>query len=269
MTRSVKPASTFPTLEARSLGLSAGSRRLLGGVSLALAPGRVVAVLGPNGAGKSSLVRALCGLLLPDQGDVLLGGVPLRTLPRRAIARQIAVVPQQVEAPEGLSVRELVATGRAPHQDALLLAGPGDLAAVDHALRRCALESLADRPADRLSGGELRRALVARALAQQTPILLLDEPTAHLDLRHVLDLVALVRAEAHERGAAVLVVVHDLPTAALLADDALLLSGGGAVAFGPAPEVLRREALEQLFEVELAAVQVGEVATFLPLRPLR
>jgi iron complex transport system ATP-binding protein len=96
---------------------------------------------------------------------------------------------------------------------------------------------------------------------------LLDEPTAHLDLRHVLDLVTLVRAEARGRGAAVLVVVHDLPTAALLADDALLLSGGRAVAFGPADEVLRREALEQLFEVELAPVQVGEVATFLPLRP--
>ena len=96
-----------------------------------------------------------------------------------------------------------------------------------------------------------------------------DEPTAHLDLRHVLDLVALVRAEARERGAAVLVVVHDLPTAALLADDALLLSGGRAVAVGPAPEVLRREALERLFEVELAPVQVVEVATFLPLRPLR
>jgi iron complex transport system ATP-binding protein len=267
MTRSVKPASTWPTLEARSLGVSAGSRRLLSGVSLALAPGRVVAVLGPNGAGKSSLVRALCGLLPPDQGEVLLDGAPLGALPRRAIARHIAVVPQQVEAPEGLSVRELVATGRAPHQDALLLAGPGDLAAVDDALRRCALEPLAERPADRLSGGELRRALVARALAQQTPILLLDEPTAHLDLRHVLDLVTLVRAEARGRGAAVLVVVHDLPTAALLADDALLLSGGRAVAFGPADEVLRREALEQLFEVELAPVQVGEVATFLPLRP--
>jgi iron complex transport system ATP-binding protein len=267
MTRSVKPASTSPPLEARSLGASAGQHRLLSGVSLTLAAGRVVVVLGPNGAGKSSLVRALCGLLPPDQGEVRLDGQPLASLPRRSVARRIAVVPQQAEAPEGLTVRDLVLTGRAPHQDALLRAGHADRAAVDDALRRCALSPLADRRAEHLSGGELRRALIARALAQQTPILLLDEPTAHLDLRHALDLVAVVRGEAR-RGAAVLAVIHDLPTASLLADDVLLLEGGQAAAWGPAGEVLHRGILERVFAVELAPVQLDGKTTFLPVRPL-
>ncbi|MCS6901486.1 MAG: ABC transporter ATP-binding protein [Myxococcales bacterium] len=263
MTRSVKSTSTWPSLEARSLGASVGRRRLLSGVSLALTPGRITVVLGPNGAGKSSLIRVLSGLLPPDEGEVCLDGQPISTLSRRAIAQRIAVVPQQIEAPEGLSVRELVLTGRAPYQNALLCQSPTDHAAVDNALHRCALSALADHPADRLSGGELRRALIARALAQQTSLLLLDEPAAHLDLRHVLELVKLVREEAH-RGAAILAVIHDLPTATLLADDVLLLAGGRTEAWGPAREVLRHDLLEHVFGVELAPVQLRNHTTFLP-----
>jgi len=267
MTRSVKPAATCPSLEARSIAIQAGG--LAGGVSLSLWPGRVVAVLGPNGAGKSTLVRLLSGVLRPARGEIFLDGVPLTELSRRQIAQRLAVVPQQIETPEGLTVGEVVASGRAPHQGALLWPSPEDESITREALARCDLLSLVDRPADRLSGGELRRVIVARALAQSAPLLLLDEPTAHLDLRHAVELMSLVRREADERGLAVLVVVHDLPTASLFADDVLLLSSAGVEAQGPVAEVLARPTLERVFEVGLAPVEVDGVTTFLPRRPGR
>ncbi len=224
-------------------------------------------VLGPNGAGKSTLVRAVTGLLAPARGEVWLEGRPLSGWSRREVAQRVAVVPQHVEPPEGLSVRQTVAMGRAPHQGAWLRPGPGDEAAVDDALGRCDLVALADRSVDRLSGGEFRRVMVARALAQGAGVLVLDEPTAHLDLRHVLDLVAVARREADD-GRAVLMVVHDLPTAALVADEALLLgSDGRVVAAGEASDVLQREPLEQAFGVELSPVSIDGVTTFLPRPP--
>lgn len=267
MTRSVKLAAPPPPLEAFSIEVSAGGRRILAGVSLALRPGKVVAVLGPNGAGKSTLVRALAGVLAPDHGEVRMAGEPLAALPRREIARRLAVVPQRVEVPEGVSVRDVVASGRAPHQNALLWPGPGDEALIDQALERCDLRALASRPVEQLSGGELRRVIVARALAQSTPILLLDEPTAHLDLRHALDLLTLVRREADERQVAVLIVVHDLPTASLFADEVVLLDQGEVAASGPVADVMRAGTLERVFAVSLAAVEVDGVTTFLPRKP--
>lgn len=265
MSRSVKPTASSAALEARSISVHAGDRQLLSEVSLRLFPGRVLVVLGPNGAGKSSLIRALVGILPLKQGEILLEGSPLHTLERRTIARRIAVVPQQAEAPEGLSVREVVLSGRAPHLGALLHPSTSDIALVDATLRRCALEPLAERSVHQLSGGEFRRALVARALVQQTPLLLLDEPTAHLDVRHVLDLIHIIRHESRERLVATLVVVHDFHTASLLADDVLLLEQSTMVAYGSAPEVLRRDLLEQVFRVRLASVEIGEITTFFPL----
>ena len=222
-------------------------------ISLSVIPGRLLAVVGPNGAGKTTLLRLLSGALVAQAGQVRLDDRPLRELPDRLRARALAVVPQAESSPFPVTVREMVAMGRYPHLGPWERAGSLDLAVVDHALERCAVGHLGDRQLASLSGGERQRARIARALAQEAPVLLLDEPTGGLDLRFRMELFHLLR-ELRADGLAVLVITHDLNLAARFADRLLLLDRGRARARGTPEEVLSGDTLEEVYEWPLRLV---------------
>jgi iron complex transport system ATP-binding protein len=238
-------------LAAQDVTASYRERRVLSGVSVEVSAGEIVAVIGPNGAGKSTLVRVLAGTLRPSAGQVLLEGRDLLALSRRDIARSVAVVPQDSSVAFGFSVREVVLMGRAPHQSGLLYPSHEDLAALERALVACDLVELAERPLSELSGGERRRVVIARALAQEPRVLLLDEPVTHLDVRHSVALYDLVRRHAAERGIACLCVMHDLNAVERWADRAVLLEAGRVARAGALHEVLVPELLEKVFGVAL------------------
>jgi iron complex transport system ATP-binding protein len=223
-------------------------------VSLVARAGEVVALLGANGAGKSTLLRLLAGLLTPFQGLVKLGGRDVAGMERRAVARAVALVPQSERVAEGFRVREVVAMGRAPHQDGWLRMTPGDLAAVDDALGRCDLRAVADRAVETLSGGEQRRVAVARALAQKAGVLALDEPAAFLDVKHRLELYDLLAEVAKRDGVACVVAMHDLEAAARVATHVVLLRAGRVVAAGKPDDVLVPARLRETFDADLDVI---------------
>jgi iron complex transport system ATP-binding protein len=239
-------------LEARCVSHSYGETRVLEDASLALEPGELLVMLGPNGAGKTTLLRALAGLLEPRRGDVSLRGASLRTLTRRQLALALAIVPQELVVPFPYRVHELVAMGRAPHLGAFGREGPRDRAAIDRALARVGLGPLAQRSYATLSGGEKQRVALARALAQDVDLLLLDEPTAHMDLGHRLHTFEWLRAWIAERrdSRAVLAVTHDLALAAHFGDRIGLLSGGRVLACGAPRDVLTRERIAAVYGVD-------------------
>ena len=222
-------------------------------VSLSVTPGRLLAVVGPNGAGKTTLLRLLTGSLAPQQGQVRIDDSLLSELGNRERARALAVVPQSESSPFPVTVREMVAMGRYAHLGPWERTGAHDRETVQRALQRCAVADLADRQLGELSGGERQRARIARALAQEAPILLLDEPTAGLDLRYRMELFHLLR-ELRAEGLGVLVITHDLNLAARFADRLLLLDRGRATARGAPAEVLSREVLEAVYEWPLRLV---------------
>jgi len=242
-----------PLLETRALTCRYGEREALRRVDLVAEAGSLTAILGPNGAGKSTLLRALAGLI-PFEGEVLLDGAPLSSLERRQVARAIAVVAQDPPADAPFTVLELVLMGRAPHLRRFALESPQDLAIAEQAMRDADVLELAARPIDALSGGERRRAFLARALAQQPRALLLDEPTAFLDLGHQAKV--LEHAAALARGGlCVLAVLHDPNLAVAFADRAALMKDGALVACGPAREVLRADSLEALYGTRLTTAR--------------
>jgi iron complex transport system ATP-binding protein len=261
---------TGPAIELEGVGASyRAGVRALESVTFSVQRGEICAVLGPNGAGKSTLVRLLSGALKPDQGEIRLFGEPIGALDRRALARRVAVVPQATQPALGFSVREVVMMGRAPHQGGWMSASPEDEAAVEKALRACDLEALERRPVAELSGGEQKRAAIARALAQEGAILVLDEAGAHLDVRHSIAVHEVVRREVEERGLACLAVLHDLNVAAQYADKVALLKGGRLVAFGSIEEVMTYARLKDVFESELyvGVNELDNARYFLPVRP--
>jgi iron complex transport system ATP-binding protein len=240
-----------PVLEARGVSAGYPGRPVLHTLDFRGFAGELLAIVGPNGAGKSTLVRALAGTLPVSAGEVRLFGRRIEQLERREIARRLAVVPQESEVAFGFSVRQVVMMGRAPHQSGLLLARPEDERAVEAALARAELSAIADRPVGELSGGERRRVVIARALAQRADLLLLDEPTAHLDMRHAVELYETARREVEQRQVLCVAVMHDLAAAARWADRAVLMVDGRVRAQGPVDEVLDPELLEPAFEVKL------------------
>jgi len=218
----------------------------LDGVSLDAGPGALHVVLGPNGSGKSTLVRALLGVTEPSAGEVTLDGRPAAEWDRRERARAIGVVPQSETIAFTLTTRELVAMGRYPHLGALAGENAQDRQAIEAALHACEVADLADRDVTTLSGGELQRARIARALAQEPRALLLDEPTASLDIRHEMAILELLRASA-DRGLTVVLITHGLDAAAQFADRMLLLSRGRVAARGIPSEVLREDVLQEVY----------------------
>ena len=223
------------------------------GVSLAISPGKLLAVVGPNGAGKTTLMKLLSGSLPPQEGDVTLDDRPLSGLADRERALAIAVVPQSESSPFPVTVREMVGMGRYAHLGPWERSGARDRTVVDRAMAQCAVAEFADRQLGQLSGGEQQRARIARALAQEAPVLLLDEPTAGLDLRYRMELFHLLR-QLRAAGLGVLVITHDLNLAARFADRLLLLDRGRALARGTPDEVLARASLETVYQWPLRVV---------------
>jgi iron complex transport system ATP-binding protein len=219
----------------------------LEGLSFAVAAGEILGVIGPNSAGKTTLVRLLTGVVRPGSGRVLLDGRPLDALPQRALAREVAAVPQHVPHGFPFTVEELVLMGRYPHGGGRYFETPEDLAIAREAMAATGVLDLAGLPLDQLSGGERQRAVLARALAQRPRLLVLDEPTAHLDLRHQAESAALLRRVREERSVTVLLVSHDLNLAAEVADRLLLLAEGRIARIGTPEAVLEESLLESIY----------------------
>lgn len=243
-------------IEAKGLWLERGGRAVLRGTDIALRPGDALALVGPNAAGKSTLLRALAGLLTPARGEVLLDGRPLPAWPRAAVARRVALVAAEDTAAERLAVEDRVALGRYPHRGPLAPFTEDDRAVVARALRLTEIEHLQRRPLGTLSAGERQLALLARGLAQDPAVLLLDEPASHLDVRHQLHLFR-VLDEVRARGVAVLAVIHDLQRASWAPRMALLHEGRIAAEGSPA-DVLESEATGRAFGVSVRGVPVGD-----------
>lgn len=243
-------------LRADSVCFAYAGRDVLKSVSIDVGAGEVVGVLGPNGSGKTTLLRCLLGVLEPRAGRVLLDERPAADFARRDFARRVAAVPQEMPTDFPLRVGELVLLGRLPHLPAAGLGfeRPADLEAADAALKACGVAHLADRSVHQISGGELRRVFVARALCQSAPILLLDEPTGDLDLRHQVAILDVLRGQARA-GVAVLVVLHDLNLAAALCDRVTLLKEGVAVASGPPQALFTPDLLREVYEVDVTVVR--------------
>lgn len=219
----------------------------LAGVSCRIRPGEFVGLIGPNGAGKSTLLRVLSRSLRPEAGEVRLGGQPLWRLAPEQAARQVAVVAQELTADMDFTAEEVVALGRYPHLGRWRAPGPADRAAVAAAMAATDTARLARRPFSRLSGGERQRVAVARALAQETPVLLLDEPANHLDLHHQIEVFDLIARLNQERGLTVVAVLHDLNLAALYCQRLLLLVDGRLAAAGTPEQVLEAEQLRAAY----------------------
>jgi iron complex transport system ATP-binding protein len=237
-------------------------------VDLQVAAGEIVCVLGSNGAGKTTLVKVASGLLPPRSGEVRLLGQPLAERARSEVARLLAVVEQSQAIAGSFTVRQVVAMGRAPHQGPWMQEAADDARVVDEAMARCDVTALATRPANALSGGEQKRVAVARALAQEPKVLLLDEPGAFLDVRHQLELYELLVAEVKQRRLACLVVMHDLNIAAQFADRVVLMRAGKVVAAGTVAEVMTGPILREVFDVELycGVNERNGAPYFLPMR---
>jgi iron complex transport system ATP-binding protein len=240
------------TIEARELTCQLGERTVIERVSLSAQPGEVLALIGPNGAGKTTLLRALARLLRPAGGAVLIEGQTAGQLRPRALARRLALAQQSSAESWPLTVEQAVELGRAPHRGWLLPLNTADRAAVERALGQAGVAHLRERRLDQLSGGEQRRVVIARALAQAPRILLLDEPTAALDLKYQLTILELARQMAHGDGLAVVVTLHDLNQAALIADRVALLAGGRLLAVGAAEAVLTPILLQAAYDVPIA-----------------
>jgi iron complex transport system ATP-binding protein len=240
-------------LEARTVTIAYGPRIAVANVSLKLAPGEILGVVGPNGAGKSTLLRTLNGGLIPDSGEVLLDGIRLNRHSRRMISRSIAVVAQEGDVRFPVTVLEFVLGGRyaCASTGAWGWETDQDLRVAQEVLRDTELEDLAGRLMNELSGGERQRAVLARALATEARALLLDEPTANLDLAHQAAILSLVRRRCNLRAVAAVVVTHDLNLAAQFSDHVLLMKDGNGIAFGPPKEVLRPDLLRRVFDVRI------------------
>lgn len=241
-------------IELRGVTVAYRGRPVVRDVSLRIAAGERVAIIGPNGAGKSTLLRALTGLARPAAGTVVIDGVPVDDLSRAAIARRLAVVPQQAMLPFSMTVEEVVGLGRLPHEDPIRGARPSDRAAIAAAIDRIGVGHLLGRDARELSLGERQLVLLALAVAQAAPVLLLDEPTVHLDLRHQVATMELL-VDLNERdGTAVVAVLHDLSLAARFFRRLILLDQGRVVADGTPAVVLADEHIRDVFGVDPALV---------------
>jgi iron complex transport system ATP-binding protein len=222
-------------------------------LNLTIERGSMTALVGPNGCGKSTLLRGLSRLLKPADGMVLLDGQDIHAMKAKELARKLGILPQSPTAPEGLTVHELVAQGRYPHQSWFQQWSAEDERVVEEALNLTNLTMFADRPVDTLSGGQRQRAWIAMALAQETDILLLDEPTTYLDLAHQIDVLDLL-AELNERGRTIIMVLHDLNQAARYAHSIVALRGGQVVAQGAPEDVIIPENILQVFGLEAEVV---------------
>ncbi|WP_097323509.1 ABC transporter ATP-binding protein [Paractinoplanes atraurantiacus] len=240
-------------LRAAGLGLGYEGRTVVTGLDLAVAPGRITAIVGPNACGKSTLLRGLARLLRPAAGTVLLDGADIHRLSTREVAARIGVLPQQPIAPDGISVGDLVARGRHPHQRWLRQWSADDEKAVAAALAATGVADLEHRPVDELSGGQRQRVWIALVLAQETGLLLLDEPTTFLDLAHQLEVLDLL-ADLNTAGRTVVAVLHDLNMACRYAHEIVAMRDGALLAQGPPAEIVDAALVDKVFGVRARVI---------------
>ncbi|MGW7156994.1 ABC transporter ATP-binding protein [Streptomyces sp. NPDC054887] len=248
-------------LSAESVTLSYDQRVIAEDLSVEIPDNSFTVIVGPNACGKSTLLRALSRMLKPTRGRVLLDGAAIGSMPAKKVARTLGLLPQSSIAPDGITVSDLVARGRYPHQGLLRQWSPEDERIVEESMESTGVGELADRYVDELSGGQRQRVWIAMALAQQTPLLLLDEPTTFLDIQHQIDVLDLC-ADLHEtRGRTLVAVLHDLNHAARYATHLIAMRDGAVVAQGPPAEVVTAELVERVFGLRCQVVDDPETGT--------
>lgn len=238
---------TGHSLTAENLSLGYGGRPVIRGIDLSVTPGRVTGIIGANACGKSTLLRSMSRLLRPTTGRVLLDGRDVHSVPPKELARTLGLLPQSPVAPEGITVADLVGRGRHPHQGIMTRWSREDDEAVAFALDRTRTSELADRAVDELSGGQRQRVWIAMALAQQTDILLLDEPTTYLDVSHQVEVLDLLTDLNETSGITIVMVLHDLNLAARYCDEIVMIADGLVEAVGTPAEVFTEERVEKVF----------------------
>ncbi|MBN3173806.1 Fe(3+) dicitrate ABC transporter ATP-binding protein FecE [Pectobacterium brasiliense] len=236
-------------LTTQNLTAGYGNKRILDGLSLSLPAGKITALLGPNGCGKSTLLKCFAKLLTPESGAIQLNGKPLSAFSARQLSRHLALLPQQHLTPEGITVRDMVAYGRSPWLSLWGRLSPDDRQRVQLAMEKTHIVDLADKRLTDLSGGQRQRAFLAMLLAQDTPVVLLDEPTTYLDINHQVELMKLLR-ELNQAGKTVVTVLHDLNQASRYCDHLVMLSGGRVMAQGSPHEVMKPALLQQVFSID-------------------
>ncbi|MEU9319827.1 ABC transporter ATP-binding protein [Streptomyces sp. NPDC048295] len=255
-----------PRLAARGVTVGYGGRKVIDGLDVTIPPGVITTIIGPNGCGKSTLLRTLTRLLKPDHGTVVLDGEDIGRLRTRDVAKKLGLLPQAPVAPEGLTVADLVARGRHPHQSWLRQWSSDDVGVVERALAMTGVSELADRPVDSLSGGQRQRVWISMTLAQGTDLLLLDEPTTYLDLAHAIDVLDLVD-DLHESGRTVVMVLHDLNLAARYSDNLIVMRAGSVLAQGHPRDVITAELLDEAFGLRATVIDdpVGDRPLIVPI----
>ncbi|MUN39373.1 ABC transporter ATP-binding protein [Actinomadura litoris] len=259
-------AARGPRLAAREVSVGYGGRTVIDGLDVAIPPGVITTIIGPNGCGKSTLLRTLSRLLKPSAGTVVLDGADITGLKARDVARKLGLLPQAPVAPEGLTVADLVARGRHPHQSWLRQWSSDDADVVRRALEMTGVADLADRPVDALSGGQRQRVWISMTLAQGTDLLLLDEPTTYLDLAHAIDVLDLVD-DLHEAGRTVVMVLHDLNLATRYSDNLVVMRDGAILAQGHPRDVITAELLREAFGLRAEVIDdpVGDRPLIVPI----
>lgn len=242
------------SLAAENLSSGYGDHRIVDSVHHEFAAGRITSIIGPNGCGKSTLLRTLARLIKPSGGAVKLAGRPLSDFGSKELARRVAMLPQTPTAPEGISVFDLVGRGRTPHQGLFGRWSSEDFEATARALEDTKIADLADRPVDELSGGQRQRVWIAMALAQQTDVLLLDEPTTYLDLKHQLEVLDLLTDLNRQRGTTIIMVLHDLNLAARYSDELVAMRSGMIKRAGSSHDVITDTTLRDVFDLEASIV---------------
>lgn len=256
-----QPAGAHLRVDSLHLAYMRSTREILHGVSLDVMPGKMTAIIGPNACGKSTLLKACGRVLAAHSGDVLLNGRTVNTYGSKEFARIIGLLPQSANAPEGITVADLVARGRYPHQNLLHQWSRDDEAAVARALQRTNTADLAKRHVSALSGGQRQRVWIAMVLAQQTDILLLDEPTTFLDLAHQLDVLDLCRELVDEYGTTIVAVLHDLDQAGRYCDYIIAMHDGRILAHGTPQEVITAGTVHSVFGVDCRVIPDPESGT--------
>lgn len=241
-------------LSAEALTLAYGARTIVEGLSVGIPPGRITAIVGPNGCGKSTLLRALARLIAPREGQVVLDGKTLHGRPSKEVARTLGLLPQSPTAPEGIAVADLVGRGRHPHQRPLARWNEHDYEVVAASLAATGIADLADRSVDELSGGQRQRVWIAMALAQETDILLLDEPTTFLDVSHQIEVLDLLTDLNRDRGTTIVMVLHDMNLAARYADHVFAMRAGEVVADGPPHAVMTSDLIREIFALDAVVI---------------
>jgi len=248
-------------LGARDLSLGYGSTPIVEGLTVDVAPGAVTAIVGPNACGKSTLLRGLARLMSPAAGQVILDGSDISRLRTKDVAKRLGLLPQSSIAPEGITVADLVTRGRFPHQTMLRQFSRADQQAVADAMAATGVTAIAGRPVDQLSGGQRQRVWIAMVLAQQTPLILLDEPTTFLDIAHQIELLDLFADLNAEQGCTIVAVLHDLNHACRFADQIIAMKAGAIVAQGNPTDVITAALVEDVYGLECQVIDDPETGT--------